>query len=625
MQGRSLLVPAAALLLGACLDQPTAPDDRSPAGGGPTAAVLAVAIGSQPLDLGTLGGASARAEDINASGQIVGTSSTKSPGDVRAFLWQGGVMKDLGTLYSGWSEGYGIDDAGEVVGAIPTPRGIHAFLWRNGAMRDLGTSYSSDDESIAYDVNDGGVIAGYSASNDVTSDGRHPVLWISGQITNIAWAAGTTSGLNAKGHAVGGVASVYLGPQHAFLYADGKMTALGGDNSYAFAINVHDQAVGTSLTSAGAHAVLWENGRMRDLGTLPGESKSGARAINDNGQVVGVSGKSAFVWYNGVMNSLRPLGEYTSAEAINTSGQVAGTSGYRAVRWTLPPVNFWTARKAIPSARRDAAVAVVNGIVHVIGGVNQAGVALKAVGQYDPGANSWTTGVPLPAARHSGNGARVIGNWLYLPGGFDADGNLTRTLYAYNLTSRTWTTRANLPVPSGCGGSAVIDGKLYVFTGCTGPRGETRVGLLHRFDPVTNAWAALSAAPSAHRQPAVATLEGKLYVAGGIDAAGNVTARLDVYTPGANSWSTKASMPTARRGAAGVAMGGRFHVIGGISSGSSLKIVEAYSPITDFWVTRAPVPTARFGLGLGLIDGLAYAVGGRDGTTVVVANERYTP
>jgi N-acetylneuraminic acid mutarotase len=66
----------------------------------------------------------------------------------------------------------------------------------------------------------------------------------------------------------------------------------------------------------------------------------------------------------------------------------------------------------------------------------------------------------------------------------------------------------------------------------------------------------------------VGVLNGKLYVAGGIDAAGSASRRLDVYTPDTNSWSTKAAMPTARHGTAGAVVGGRLHVIGGRRDGT---------------------------------------------------------
>lgn len=70
----------------------------SPAGPGDShAAIGSPLVDYQAIDLGTLGGTYAITADINASDQVVGTSSTVD-GARHAFLWQAGVMTDLGTL-----------------------------------------------------------------------------------------------------------------------------------------------------------------------------------------------------------------------------------------------------------------------------------------------------------------------------------------------------------------------------------------------------------------------------------------------------------------------------------------------------------------------------------------------
>ena len=53
---------------------------------------------------------------INDSGQVVGESSTVS-GDLHAFLWEGGVMTDLGTLGDGYYWANGINMHGQIVGS----------------------------------------------------------------------------------------------------------------------------------------------------------------------------------------------------------------------------------------------------------------------------------------------------------------------------------------------------------------------------------------------------------------------------------------------------------------------------------------------------------------------------
>ena len=289
----------------------------------------------------------------------------------------------------------------------------------------------------------------------------------------------------------------------------------------------------------------------------------------------------------------------------------------------------WANRAPLPSARHQPAAAAVGGILYVFGGLNSTGVAQPTVYAYTAGANTWTTKAPLPAARYGGGGAAAINDKIYVAGGFDATGKPTRTLYVYTPATNTWAAKAQMPAASSCGGAAALSGKLYVFSGCTllSTGAQTSAALLHRYDPMTNTWATLRAAPETHFAPVVAAISGRLYVAGGNGSSSTQTGRLDVYTPATNSWATLSPMPTPRVAAGGGAVGGLLYTVGGRSGTVYLGTFEAYNPSTGTWASRAAMPAARAGLGASLIsvEGRFYVVGGRNANGVIATNQRYTP
>ena len=91
------------------------------------------------IDLGTLGGRESHAWSINNRGQVVG-DAINAAGASHAFLWEKGVMTDLGTLTGvGNSAAQGINNRGQVVGWSNTATDAgHAVLWEKGHMIDLG-------------------------------------------------------------------------------------------------------------------------------------------------------------------------------------------------------------------------------------------------------------------------------------------------------------------------------------------------------------------------------------------------------------------------------------------------------------------------------------------------------
>jgi len=114
------------------------------------------------------------ANDINDDGVIAGAGGTAS--GYRAFRWAHGKALNLGTLGGDFSQALGINDRGTVVGAGQVPSvGYRGFVWRNGVMTPLSV-LPAGNSSIAYDINNQGVIVG-SSGIDPNNSFYHAVLW----------------------------------------------------------------------------------------------------------------------------------------------------------------------------------------------------------------------------------------------------------------------------------------------------------------------------------------------------------------------------------------------------------------------------------------------------------------
>jgi probable HAF family extracellular repeat protein len=179
-------------------------------------------------------------------------------------------------------------------------------------------------------------VAGGQRPGSSEGDPEATLYKVDGQRSRLGPGLSIANGMNDRGQIVGG----------NWVWRASTVTHLTGLPSLpdlgvmARAINVSGVVVGSAATGTGpVQPALWRNGKITDLGSLPGITHSTARAINAAGDVVGTADDECFPcaaprawrWRAGVLtplDDLIPAGSgWTLREAngVNDRGQIVGT------------------------------------------------------------------------------------------------------------------------------------------------------------------------------------------------------------------------------------------------------------------------------------------------------------
>src|SRR6266487_6366058 len=251
-------------------------------------------------------------------------------------------VSNLDSLGGTSSAGNSINDRSWVAGYSKLTGDLvrHAALWRRQAHRailDLGT-LGGPNSSVTWNVkNTEGIIVGISQTADPEPNGE---LWSSFNFYGPPYRSG------------------FINLGFVWEQGQGQMRGLpnfpGGNNGFATGANNLHQVVGWAENGVHDNAcvspqvlqfrpAMWSLGPPDDIHELPlfqGDTSGPATAINDNGQIVGISGicdqavgrhtaKHAVLWENDSVIDLGNLGAlwWNTPTAINQRGDVVGFAG----------------------------------------------------------------------------------------------------------------------------------------------------------------------------------------------------------------------------------------------------------------------------------------------------------
>jgi len=230
--------------------------------------------------------------------------------------------------------------------------------------------------------------------------------------------------------------------------------------------------------------------------------------------------------------------------------------------------------------------------------------------RYDAATSRWTE-LPASMDSHQGEAAASLGGRVYLAGVYDRDEDFLQVACfdpAAAGGAGAWAFVEPMGTARESAAAASLDGLLYV----AGGMGADGTGLhtVERYSPASDTWEAVASMISARYCHQLVAMGGFMYAIGGFGGAAR-RATAERYDPATNTWTPIASMAIARCQFAAAAMGGFLYVTGGEHVGSGLRSCERYDPASDTWSRIADLPEPRMYHALACLNGSLYAVGGR--------------
>ena len=239
--------------------------------------------------------------------------------------------------------------------------------------------------------------------------------------------------------------------------------------------------------------------------------------------------------------------------------------------------------------------------------------ALFVIGGLDSGSSStarvWNVALPsgtttrlavLPQVLHDAAGA-VLGGDVYVFGG----GGATELATVQRYRAGAGSVVGHLPQARSDLVAVAIGGTAYVLGGFDG--NSSIASVLATNDGVT--FRTVAQLPETVRYPAVAVLDGRIWLFGG-SHDGRAVSTIQRVDPAAGTAVVAGQLPAARSDASAVVLGRHVLVVGGLVGGAVSDALLEFDPASGRTSTAGTLPYPVADAGAAVVDGVGYVVGG---------------
>jgi N-acetylneuraminic acid mutarotase len=259
--------------------------------------------------------------------------------------------------------------------------------------------------------------------------------------------------------------------------------------------------------------------------------------------------------------------------------------------------------------------------------------------RYYPATDAWSLLEFMPEpAKGAGAAYAPNVNKIFVFGGFNTHFSYSNVTRIYDVATGVWSTGTNMPGPRGDMMTNYYDGKIYVIGGFgefTSNSNESAQPQVWEYDPVANSWDTSRAyMTSPVGRAGTGIINGKIYIAGGLDHRDAVLNTLYEYDVPSNTWSTKAPMPALNNAPGSAVVAGKLWIFGGkdtpygqetgstpgktqLAAQIPYASLIIYDPMANTWTAGPQMAQARSLLGGAAVGNTVVAWGGYNGSSAI--------